>query len=100
MKKFKFILPALVFVLTFAISFASVSDMFVVKYAYLETPANVCRELASNPCDNIEQNMCTVISNEFGGPFQVYESDVPSQGSPAQCTNVVFNSSPIPIPVD
>jgi len=98
MKKFKFILPILVFALTFAISYASVSDMFVIKYAYHDTSENpdVCRELASNPCDNEDNFACTVISTSNGGPYQVYSSNVP-QGSPAECVLALRNSIQDPI---
>lgn len=96
MKKFRFMLPALVFALTFAVSFASASDLFAVKYAYQDTNADVCRELASNPCDNENNFACTVISAAHGGPYQAYSSNV-AQGSPAVCTTVLRNSDPNPI---
>lgn len=98
MKKFRFMLPALVFALTFAFSFASVSDMFVTKYSYQDTNADVCRELQSNPCDNEGNYTCTVISSAHGGPFDAftYEGD---ENSEAVCATPLKNSTPIPIPV-
>lgn len=95
MKKFKFILPILAFVLTFAISFASVSDMFVIKYAYQDTSEDpdICRELSSNPCDNEDNFDCTVLSIANGGPYQVYSSNVP-ESSEAECTIALRNSQP------
>lgn len=98
MKKFRFMLPALVFALTFAFSFASVSDMFVTKYAYQDTSVspNVCRELQSNPCDNVDNFTCTVISATHGGEYQVFSSDVP-ENAPAECSIQLRNSQPEPI---
>lgn len=95
MKKFKIILPILVFVLTFAISFASVSDMFIVQYAYKDTSENpdVCRELATNPCDNVDNFDCTVLSGINGGPYQVYSFDEP-EDSLTECTIALRNSTP------
>ncbi|WP_268225120.1 DUF6520 family protein [Sinomicrobium oceani] len=94
MKKFKLILPALVFVFTFAISFASVSDMFVIKYAY-QTGSD-CIELAENPCPVSGPFTCTVISSTNGGPFPVYLSDV-DLSAPAQCATAVPTNDPSPV---
>lgn len=93
MKKFRFMLPALVFALTFAFSFASVSDMFVTKYSYMDTNADVCRELDENPCDNLTETPCTVISATHGGPYQVFSSNVP-ENAPAECSIALKNSTP------
>lgn len=91
-------LPALVFALTFAFSFASVSDMFVTKYSYKDTNANECEELQSNPCDGGQEFLCTVISAANGGPFQVYSYEG-DDSSDAVCAMPLRNSELTPIPV-
>lgn len=92
MKHFKFILPAMVFVMAIGMSFASISLEKEVQSQYIATP-NGCQAL--NPpvaCDPMGGFDCQVESISTGEIYDVYDNST--------CRNPSLkNTDPAPIPI-
>ena len=72
MKHFKFILPAMVFVMAIGMSFASIGLEEVQSDQYLGAPS--CPELVDAVCDGSGSQDCQVQSASLGGPYSVYDN--------------------------
>lgn len=94
MKKLKFILPGVATAFAIAVSFASVNLIENPTADYIDDGTS-CKEIEEVPCNNVGPNMCQAISEEFGGPYEVYDAR-----NGTQCVTPKLDDSQIIYPVD